>query len=72
MKITKYVVLLRQSADKQIWLAYDDFGRIGNATYEMAFRFNSEHHAKMALKQLPHKWPDAKVLATLKDRTRHA
>lgn len=33
-----------------------------------AFRYNSEHHARMALKALPHKWPEAKVLATLEDK----
>jgi len=67
MKVTKYVVLLRETADRQIWLAYDMLGRIGNARYAEAFRYNSEHHAKMALKALPHKWPGAKVLATLED-----
>jgi len=68
MKITKYVVLLRETADSQIWLGYDMLGRIGNARYDEAFRFNSVHHAKMALKALPHKWPVAKVLATLEDQ----
>lgn len=57
--------MLRQTPDKQIWLAYDNLGRIGNANYDQAFRFNSEHHARMAIKLLPHKWPQAKVLSIL-------
>ena len=67
MKTTKYVVMLRETPDKQIWLGHDMLRRIGNARYDEAFRFNSEHHAKQALKLLPHKWPEAKVLATLED-----
>ena len=67
MMRTRYIVLLRETPDRQIWLAYDAGGRIGNANYAEAFRYNSEHHARMALKALPHKWPEAEVLATLED-----
>ena len=63
----RYVILLRETPDKQIWLAYDDLGRIGNAKFHEAFRYVSAHAARMALKALPHKWPEAKVLATLED-----
>ena len=64
---TRYVVLLRQTPDKQIWLGYDHIGRIGNATYREAFRYVSVHAARMALKALPHKWSEANVLATLEE-----
>ena len=63
--ITRFVVLLRDTPDRQIWLAYNDGGRIGNATFAMAFRFISRHQANMALRNLPHKWPEAKIISTL-------
>lgn len=61
----RYVVLLRETIDKQVWLAYNDFGRIGNANYNQAFRFETRDQARWALIKLPLKWPDAQVLATL-------
>ena len=63
--IQRFVVLLRDMPDKQIWLAYGDDGRIGHATYAMAFRFVSEHEAEQALKRLWHNWLDAKIFSTL-------
>jgi len=60
----RYVVLLRETPT-QIWLAYDDLGRIGNAKFHEAFRYVSAHAARMALKALPHNWPEAKILGTL-------
>ena len=62
--VQRFVVLLRDMPDKQIWLGYDG-GRIANATYAMAFRYVSEHEARMALRKLSHNWPDAKILSTL-------
>ena len=62
--IQRFVVLLRDMPEQQIWLAYDG-GRIGNTTYAMAFRWHSEKMARMALKKLSHNWPDAKIFSTL-------
>ena len=63
--VQRFVVLLRDMPDKQIWLGYDDDGRIANATYAMAFRYVSEHEARMALRRLSHNWLDATILSTL-------
>ena len=63
--VQRFVVLLRDMPDKQIWLGYDDLGRIANATYKMAFRFVSEHKARTALRRLSHNWLDAKIFSTL-------
>tara|TARA_R110000868_G_scaffold14070_7_gene65631 strand:- start:72 stop:299 length:228 start_codon:yes stop_codon:yes gene_type:complete len=63
----KYIVLLGEQYDgKQIWLAYDSIGRIGNATYNQAFRYDSHKQAvyALALVRRQRRWPNAKVMGT--------
>ena len=63
--VQRFIVLLRDMPEQQIWLAYDDAGRIVNATYAMAFRWHSEKMARMALKRQSHNWLDAEIFSTL-------
>ena len=67
--VQKYVVCLRSSGDRQIWLAYDNCGRIGNANYHQAFQYDSYNEARVAIKQLPHRWTEAQILGTLVEVT---
>ena len=62
----RYVVLLRESGGQQFWLAYDALGRIGNAEFSQAFRYESLFAAEVALKrvQRERRWPDAKIIGT--------
>lgn len=62
----KYIVLLGEHDGKQIWLAYDSIGRIGNATYDQAFRYDSHKQAvyALALVRRQKRWPNAKVMGT--------
>ena len=66
----RYIVLLGLRNGKQIWLAYDACGRIGNADHSQAFRFNTELAARIALRRermTGSKWDAAKILGTTVD-----
>jgi hypothetical protein len=66
----KYIVMLCEvPPDRQVWLAYDSMGRIGNATYEEAFRYDTITQARIALERVrrDRKWPGAKILGTTVD-----
>ena len=68
--VQKYVVLLSERDGRQIWLAYNSFGRIGNAKYEEAFRYDTRRQAADALRRVRatgRRWPDAKILGTCVD-----
>ena len=64
--VQRYVVLLRETPT-QLWLAYNDFGRIGNATRYMAWEFDTEAEAKSALARVrrTHNWPQGKIMGVL-------
>jgi len=67
--VQKYVVLLSEHNDgRQIWLAYDCIGRIGNARHEEAFRYDTHEMARLALRAVRktgRRYEDAEILATL-------
>ena len=66
----RYIVQLGERDGKQIWLAYDACGRIGNSNYAMAFRFDTSWHARMALQRermTGSRWINAKILGTTVD-----
>ena len=66
--IQKFIVFLGERNGKQIWLAYDDAGRIGNAAYQEAFRYDTLVSAEQALQNVRRtvgRFPDAKVMALL-------
>ena len=65
--IQKYIVLLGERDGNQIWLAYNDFGRIGNASYDLAFHYDTWAEAADALRRVRYsgnRWGDAKILGT--------
>ena len=66
MIVQKYIVLLGERHGKQIWLAYNDAGRISNANYSEAFQYNTHRLAEIALRRVrrTHSFPDAKILGT--------
>ena len=69
MIVQKYIVMLSETPSMQMFLAYDDLGRIGNATYEQAFRYDTEQQARCALRAVRRirAFADAKILATCVD-----
>lgn len=67
----RYIVLLGLRNGQQIWLAYDAGGRIGNADYSQAFRFDTELAARIALRReriTGSRWSDAEILGTTVDK----
>lgn len=63
----KYIVMLAERNGEQVWLAYDNLGRIGNATYAQAYRYDTWAEAADALRRLRFtgaKWPGAKIMGT--------
>ena len=72
MIMQKYIVMLSSdpaNTGRQVFLGYDAGGRIGNASYQQAFRYDSEQAAKRALwvARKVRRWPDAKILGTCVD-----
>ena len=67
--VPKYIVLLTETTDgQQIWLAYDHLGRIGNAKYDEAFKYDTHDQARAALRAVRKtgkRYEDAEILATL-------
>ena len=63
----KYIVMLDDSPNRQVFLAYDSLGRIGNASHEQAFRYDTQQQAYVALasvRRFRH-WPKAKILGVI-------
>lgn len=74
MIVQKYIVLLGERDGKQIWLAYNLAGRIGNANYDQAFRYNTEPAAEIALRKVQQlrAWRGAKIFGTtVEEETPH-
>ena len=70
MVVQKYIVLLGERDGKQIWLAYDIGGRLGNASYEQAYRYDTWKQACDALCRVRFtgaRWPRAQILGTTVD-----
>ena len=67
--VQKYIVMLKDPTEgPQIWLAYDHLGRIGNAKYEEAFKYETHEMARAALRAVRKtgkRYEDAEILATL-------
>ena len=67
--VQKYVVRLSDKpGEHQIWLAYDCIGRIGNARYAEAFKYDTHDQARAALRAVRKtgkRYEDAEILATL-------
>ena len=65
----RFVVMLRESQGVQTWLAYDSFGRIGNANFKEAFRYDTHRQAEDALRyvRMTHQWPMAEILGTTEE-----
>jgi hypothetical protein len=66
MMVQKFIVLLDERHGKQVWLAYNTLGRIGNAVFSEAFRYETYEQAKQALASVRRQrnWPNAKVMGT--------
>jgi len=68
----KYIVLLGERNGQQVWLGYDNIGRIGNCEYEQAIRYDTWAQAADALRRVRFtgaRWPVAKILGTTVDST---
>lgn len=65
----RYIVCLGERDGKQIWLAYDSMGRIGNADCEQAWRYETINAAFHALAKVrrERRWPDAEIFGTTVD-----
>lgn len=69
----RFIVMLDDTAHtgRQVFLAYNDLGRIGNGKYSEAFRYETHHQASRALAAVRRlrAWPRAKILGTCIDTT---
>jgi hypothetical protein len=64
--VQRYIVLLEDRVRGQIFLGYDNIGRI-NANYLQAFRYDTELSARIALRKVrrDRAWCDARILGCL-------
>lgn len=65
--VQRWIVLLGLRAGRQIWLAYDNEGRIGNADYDQAHRYETRREAVNALgkvRKTGQAWPNAEIFGT--------
>lgn len=71
MRVQRYIVLLKDDGKTQVWLGYNDLGRIGSCDYKNATRYESWLQAYVALCAVGRvrRWPDAKILATMEEVT---
>lgn len=67
----RFVVLLDQTPDRQVWLGYDDGGRIGNCRFAEAFRYESEIDAEIELRRARRagkRWPRARIWGVVEEK----
>jgi len=70
MIVQKYIVMLDSTPNREVFLAYDGLGRIGNASHEKAFKYDSRRLAKLALARVRatgKRWPRAEVLGVIEE-----
>ena len=65
--VQKWFVMLDD--ERQLFLAYDSCGRIGNANRQQAFLYDSLREATQALRRVrrERRWPRARILGTTVD-----
>lgn len=73
MVVQKYIVMLDESPTRQVFLAYDDMGRISNASSDLAFQYDSYRQAKAAIAAVRRvrRWPNARVLGVIVEADVH-
>ena len=69
MKRLKFFVLLIDDGPKQVWLGYNNLGRIGSCDFRNATRYESISEALAALRMVrrERRWASAKVIGTLEE-----
>lgn len=62
-----YIVQLSEKDGKNLYLAYDNMGRIGNACFQQAIRYDSFSQANNALKAVRRyrRWPQAQIFGVI-------
>lgn len=70
LHIQKWAVRLAIRDGQELWLAYDAAGRIGNANFDQAFRYDTRRAAEIALKRVrrDRDWPNAKIFGVLEEK----